>query len=48
VETDRKLTALADMAVNLDAAEADEKLQQEAVREAEECSAEELSGSPIK
>ena len=48
VETDRKLTALAETVVNLDAAEADQQLQQEAVREAEETNAGELSGSPIK
>jgi ferritin-like metal-binding protein YciE len=45
VETDRKLTTLAETAVNLDAAEADQK---EALREVEESNAEELSGSPIK
>jgi ferritin-like metal-binding protein YciE len=39
LETDRKLTALAETAVNLDAAEADQGLQEEAVREAEEGSA---------
>ncbi|MBV9873113.1 MAG: DUF892 family protein [Verrucomicrobia bacterium] len=45
VEADRKLTALAETTVNLDAAEAD---QQEAFREVEDSNAEELSGSPIK
>ncbi|MBV8101463.1 MAG: DUF892 family protein [Verrucomicrobia bacterium] len=48
VEMDRKLTALAETAVNLDAAEADEQLQQEAIGEAEGSNAGELSGSPIK
>jgi ferritin-like metal-binding protein YciE len=48
VETDRKLTALAETAINLDAAEAGKALQQEAIREAEEGNAPELSGSPIK
>jgi ferritin-like metal-binding protein YciE len=48
VETDRKLTALAETAINLDAVEADLELRQEAIREAEESNAGELSGSPIK
>jgi ferritin-like metal-binding protein YciE len=48
VEMDRKFTALAETAINLDAVEADQELQQEAIREAEESNAGELSGSPIK
>jgi ferritin-like metal-binding protein YciE len=48
IETDRKLTTLAETAVNLDAAEADQQFQKDAIRNAKETNAGELSGSPIK
>jgi ferritin-like metal-binding protein YciE len=48
VDTDRKLSSMAETAVNLDAAEADPEVQEVAAKETEESGAETLSGSPIK
>jgi ferritin-like metal-binding protein YciE len=48
VDTDRKLSSMAETAVNLDAAEADPEVQEAAAKETEESGAETLSGSPIK